>query len=132
MRIELRVIVEQIRSLTKSIAELEKTIGEEGSKLEGHKSLSSIMIRGGVQYLLTGAFSRLSSHSQFSNAGRPAPYPISFVRSGTGMSSLAEASTSTGKGRRHPDATNFRWDLGFPPGARPHNRARFHDDHVLS
>ena len=37
VRIELRVIVEQIRSLNKSIAELEKTIGEEGSKLEGHK-----------------------------------------------------------------------------------------------
>src|SRR5260370_7010478 len=41
-RIELRVIVEQIRSLNKSIAELEKTIGEEGSKLEGHTGLSSI------------------------------------------------------------------------------------------
>jgi len=37
VRIELRVIVEQIRSLNKSIAELEKTIGEEGSKLEGQK-----------------------------------------------------------------------------------------------
>lgn len=42
LRIELRVIVEQIRSLNKSIAELEKTIAEEGAKLEGHKSLSSI------------------------------------------------------------------------------------------
>jgi transposase len=42
VRIELRVVVEQIRSLNKSIAELEKTIGEESSKLEGHKSLSSI------------------------------------------------------------------------------------------
>ena len=42
VRIELRVVVEQIRSLNKSIAELEKTIGEEGSKLEGHKGLSSI------------------------------------------------------------------------------------------
>jgi transposase len=42
VRIELRVIVEQIRSLNKSIAELEKTIGEEGSKLDGHKGLSSI------------------------------------------------------------------------------------------
>src|SRR3982750_4677703 len=39
VRIELRVIVEQIRSLNKSITELEKTIGEEGSKLEGHKGL---------------------------------------------------------------------------------------------
>ena len=36
------VIVEQIRSLNQSIAELEKTIGEEGSKLEGHKNLTSI------------------------------------------------------------------------------------------
>jgi transposase len=42
VRIELRVIVEQIRSLNKSIGELEKTIAEEGSKLEGHKSLTSI------------------------------------------------------------------------------------------
>ena len=42
VRIELRVVVEQIRSLNKSVAELEKTIGEEGSKLEGHKNLSSI------------------------------------------------------------------------------------------
>ena len=50
--IELRVIVEQIRSLNKSIAELEKTIGEEGSKLEGHKGLSSIKGIGKI----TGAF----------------------------------------------------------------------------
>ncbi|HEX8871606.1 MAG TPA: IS110 family transposase, partial [Candidatus Acidoferrum sp.] len=42
VRIELRVIVEQIRSLNKSIAELEKTIGDAGSRLEGHKNLSSI------------------------------------------------------------------------------------------
>jgi transposase len=42
LRLELRVIVEQIRSLNKSIAELEKTIAQEGSKLEGHKSLISI------------------------------------------------------------------------------------------
>lgn len=42
VQIELRVVVDQIRSLNKSIAELEKTIAEEGSKLEGHKSLISI------------------------------------------------------------------------------------------
>ena len=36
------MIVEQIRSLNKSIAELEKTIAEEGSKLEGHNGLTSI------------------------------------------------------------------------------------------
>lgn len=40
--VELRVIVDQIRSLSQSIAELEKRIGELGSKLEGHKSLTSI------------------------------------------------------------------------------------------
>jgi transposase len=42
IRIELQVIVEQIRSLNQSIAALEKTIAEEGSKLEGHKNLTSI------------------------------------------------------------------------------------------
>lgn len=40
--IELKVIVEQIRSLNGSISELEKTIADEGSKLEGHKNLTSI------------------------------------------------------------------------------------------
>src|SRR5260221_5333622 len=38
IRIELKVIVEQIRSLNQSIAELEKTITEEGQKLKGHKN----------------------------------------------------------------------------------------------
>ena len=42
VRIELRVIVAQIRSLNGSIRELEKTIAEEASKLEGHKNLTSI------------------------------------------------------------------------------------------
>jgi transposase len=42
VQIELRVIVGQIRSLNKSIADLEKTIGDAGSKLEGHQGLSSI------------------------------------------------------------------------------------------
>src|SRR5260370_30917658 len=42
VRIELGVIVAQIRSLNKSVAELEKTIGEEGSKLEGHQGQLSI------------------------------------------------------------------------------------------
>ena len=40
--IELKIIVEQIRSLNQNIAELEKTIADEGSKLEGHKNLTSI------------------------------------------------------------------------------------------
>jgi len=42
VEIELKVIVDQIRSLNKSIAELEKSITDEGSKLEGHKNLTSI------------------------------------------------------------------------------------------
>jgi len=39
---ELEVIIEEIRSLNQRIAKLEKAIGEEGSKLEGHKNLTSI------------------------------------------------------------------------------------------
>jgi transposase len=41
-RIELRVIIGQIRSLNQSIRELDQTIAEEGSKLDGHKNLTSI------------------------------------------------------------------------------------------
>jgi transposase len=39
---EVRVLVDQIRSLTSSIAELEELIEEEGPKLAGHKNLVSI------------------------------------------------------------------------------------------
>jgi len=45
---ELKIIVDQIRSLNKSIAELEETIGQEGQKLEGHKNLTSIKGIGGL------------------------------------------------------------------------------------
>lgn len=40
--VELRVLVEQIRSLNGSIAELEKTISGQGPKLPGHENLTSI------------------------------------------------------------------------------------------
>src|SRR5258706_12200895 len=72
VRIELRVIVEQIRSLNKSIAELEKTIGEEGSKLEGHKGLSSIKGIGKI----TGAIllSVIGDVNDFPDEGRLASY----------------------------------------------------------
>lgn len=40
--VELRVLVEQIRSLNKSIAELEKTMKDQGPKLPGHKNIKSI------------------------------------------------------------------------------------------
>jgi transposase len=42
VRIELKVIIDQIRSLNESIAELETTIREQGQKLEGHNNLTSI------------------------------------------------------------------------------------------
>jgi len=42
LQVELRVIVDQIRSLNKSIAELDKTIAEASSELEGHTNLTSI------------------------------------------------------------------------------------------
>src|SRR4029077_9186813 len=69
---ELRVVVEQIRSLNKSIAELEKTIGEESSKLEGHKGLSSIKGIGKI----TGAIllSVIGDVNDFPDEGRLASY----------------------------------------------------------
>ncbi len=42
VKIELRVLVEQIRSLSRSIAEVEKLIAEEGEQLPGHANLTSI------------------------------------------------------------------------------------------
>ena len=42
VKIELEVIVEEIRSLNQKVAKLEKTIADEGRKLEGHKNLTSI------------------------------------------------------------------------------------------
>ena len=46
--LELKILVEQIRSLNKSIAELEETISRESQKLEGHKHLTSIKGIGGL------------------------------------------------------------------------------------
>jgi transposase len=48
VNLELKIIVDQIRSLNRSIAELEETIGKEGQKLEGHKNLTSIKGIGGL------------------------------------------------------------------------------------
>lgn len=42
VRIELRVLVTQIRSLNQSLRKLVSTIAEEGAKLEGHKNLTRI------------------------------------------------------------------------------------------
>jgi len=72
VQIELRVIVEQIRSLNKSIADLERIIGEAGSKLDGHKGLSSIKGIGKI----TGAIllSVIGDVNDFADEGRLASY----------------------------------------------------------
>jgi transposase len=72
IRIELKVIVEQIRSLNQSIAELEKTIADEGSKLEGHKNLTSIKGIGP----LTGSIllSVIGDVNDFADEGKLAAY----------------------------------------------------------
>jgi len=48
IQLEIKIIVEQIRSLNKSIAELEETIAKEGTKLKGHSNLTSIKGIGGL------------------------------------------------------------------------------------
>ncbi|MBM3776306.1 MAG: transposase, partial [Acidobacteria bacterium] len=48
VNLELKIIVDQIRSLNKSTAELEETIGKEGRKPEGHRHLTSIKGIGGL------------------------------------------------------------------------------------
>jgi transposase len=48
VNLELKIIVEQIRSLNKSIAELEETIAKEGQNLKGHANLTSIKGIGGL------------------------------------------------------------------------------------
>jgi transposase len=72
VQIELRVIVEQIRSLNKSIAELEKTIAEEASKLVGHKSL--ISIKGIGQITSAILLSVIGDVSDFPDESRLASY----------------------------------------------------------
>jgi transposase len=70
--IELKIIVDQIRSLNQSIAELEKTIADEGSKLEGHKNLISIKGIGP----LTGSIllSVIGDINDFADEGKLAAY----------------------------------------------------------
>ena len=72
VELELKVIVEQIRSLNKSITELEKTIAEEGSKLEGHKNLTSIK---GIGPLTSSILlSVIGDVDDFDNEGKLAAY----------------------------------------------------------
>jgi transposase len=72
VEIELKVIIDQIRSLNRSIAELEKTIGQEGSQLAGHKNLTSIKGIGP----LTGAIllAVIGDIDDFADEGKLAAY----------------------------------------------------------
>ena len=70
--IELRVIVEQIRALNRSVADLEGTIKSEGPKLPGFKNLTSIKGIGdlGATILL----SIIGDINDFANEGKLAAY----------------------------------------------------------
>lgn len=71
-RIELGVLVDQIRSLNESIKELEKAISEDGEKLEGHRNLKSIKGIGdlGASILM----SVIGDINDFANEGKLAAY----------------------------------------------------------
>ena len=70
--VELRVLVEQIRSLNHSIAELEKAISEHGPKLPGYENLKSIKGIGdvGASVLL----SVIGDVNDFADEGKLAAY----------------------------------------------------------
>jgi transposase len=72
VNLELKIIVDQIRSLNKSIAELEEAIGKEGQKLEGHKNLTSIKgigrLSGGILLSIIGDI------DDFTDEGKLAAY----------------------------------------------------------
>ena len=72
MEIELQILVEQIRAMNASVAKLEGTIKEEGTKLPGHKNLKSIKGIGdlGATILL----SVIGDVNDFANEGKLAAY----------------------------------------------------------
>jgi transposase len=72
LKLELEVMVEEIRSLNQRIAKLEKTIGDEGSKLEGHKNLTSIKGIGPLSGSIL--LSVIGDISDFADEGKLAGY----------------------------------------------------------
>ena len=72
VKLELEVIIEEIRSLNQRIAKIEKVIADEGSKLEGHKNLTSIKGIGP----LTGSIllSVIGDINDFADEGKLAAY----------------------------------------------------------
>ncbi|MEB2362937.1 MAG: IS110 family transposase, partial [Bryobacterales bacterium] len=72
VKIELEVLVEEIRSLNQRIAKLDKTIAGEGRKLEGHKNLTSIK---GIGPLSGGILlSVIGNIDDFADEGKLAAY----------------------------------------------------------
>ena len=72
VNLELKIIIDQIRSLNQSIAELEETIGKEGQKLEGHKNLTSIKGIGGLSAGIL--LSIIGDIGDFADEGKLAAY----------------------------------------------------------
>ncbi len=72
VELELKILVEQIRSLNKSIAELEETISRESQKLEGHKHLTSIKGIGGLSAGIL--LSIIGDIGDFADEGKLAAY----------------------------------------------------------
>ena len=72
LELELKVIVQQIRSLNASIAELEETIRREGEKLEGHSNLTSIKGIGGLSGSIL--LSIIGDVNDFAEEGKLAAY----------------------------------------------------------
>lgn len=72
VELELKILVEQIQSLNKSIEELSRTLKEQGPKLPGHKNISSIKGIGdlGASILL----SVIGNVNDFTDEGKLASY----------------------------------------------------------
>jgi transposase len=72
VNLELKIIVDQIRSLNKSIAELEEAIGKQGQKLAGHQNLTSIKGIGGLSGSIL--LSIIGDIHDFADEGKLAAY----------------------------------------------------------
>jgi transposase len=72
VNLELKIIVDQIRSLNKSVADLEETIANEGKKLKGHSNLTSIKGIGGLSGSIL--LSIIGNIKDFADEGKLAAY----------------------------------------------------------
>jgi transposase len=72
VKIEVRVLVDQIRSLNKSVKELEEVIKDTGSKLRGYKNLKSIKGIGGLGASIL--LSVIENVDDFADEGKLASY----------------------------------------------------------